>query len=432
MSGVLTFRQGDGPLPDFENPLDETADGSSNTYNVIVNATDNHGKAASFPVVVTVTNVNERPELTDPVTVTVTYDENATIDVATYTARDEEGGVTWRLTGTDSGDFAIDSSSGAVTFNDTPDFEEPVDSGGDNVYEFTVVVTDVQSGSSRLTATVDVTVTVADVEEDGAITLDTPDLAVGDTVIFTLSDPDGDIDLDSFEWLREKRTPGGSWGNTSNIETGEITYPYETDEDDTGKEIRVRVANYTDRRGSGKTATSEGTNAVTADPIINAAPRFIGSTGRRTEEGETGNVGDRFTVSDRDGDTLTFGLGTGGNSDLFEIDASTGQLSIAKPLDFETAPNAPVRFYTVTVTLHDSEDENGVDEDPPVIDVQTIASVLVLDVEEPGVVTLPEGEPEIGVRLQATLEDPDGEVTGGFRLLVVSSPSRASPVGTAC
>ena len=412
MSGVLTFRQGDGPLPDYENPLDETGDGSSNTYNVIVNATDNHGKAASFPVLVTVTNVNERPELTTPVAATVTYDENTTIDVATYTARDEEGGVTWRLTGTDSSDFAIDRDSGAVTFTATPDWEIPVDSGTDNVYEFTVIATDVQSGSSRLTATVDVTVTVADVEEAGAITLDTPDLADGDTVIFTLSDPDGDIDLDSFQWFREKRTPGGSWGNTTNIETGEITYPYETDEDDVGLEIRVRVANYTDRRGSGKSATGEGTNAVTADPIVNAAPRFIGSTDRRVEEGETGNVGDRVAVSDRDGDTLTFGLGTGGNSDLFTINTSTGQLSIAEPLDYETAPNAPVRFYTVTVTLHDGEDENGVDEDPPVIDVQTIVSVLVLDVEEPGVVTLPGGEPEIGVRLQATLEDPDGGVTG--------------------
>ena len=413
-TGVLTFIQGDGPLPDFENPLDETGDGSSNTYNVIVNATDNHRKAASFPVVVTVTNVNERPELTDPVAETVTYDENATIDVATYTARNEEGGVTWTLTGTDSSDFAIDSSSGAVTFNDPPNFESPADSGGDNVYEFTVVATDVMSGGSRLTAEVDVTVTVADLEEAGVITLNTPDLADGETVIFTLSDPDGGIDLDSFQWLREKRTPGGSWGDTTNIETGEITYPYETDEDDVGLELRVRVANYTDRRGSGKTATSEGTNAVTADPIINAAPRFIGSTGRTIEEGVSGNVGDRFTVSDRDGDTLTFGLGTGGNSDLFEINTSTGQLSIAEPLDFETAPNPPLRFYTVTVTLHDGKgvDENNMEINDSSIDVERIVSVIVLDVEEPGVVTLPAGEPEIGVRLQATLEDPDGGVSG--------------------
>ena len=411
-TGVLTFRQGNDPLPDYENPLDGTADGSSNTYNVIVNATDNHGKATSFPVVVTVTNVNERPELTAPVAAAVTYDENTTIDVATYTARDEEGGVTWSLTGTDSGDFAIDSSSGAVTFNDPPDFEAPVDSGGDNVYEFTVIATDVQSGVSRLTATVDVTVTVADVEEAGAITLDTPDLAVGDTVTFTLSDPDGGIVLTNLQWIVETRTPGGSWGNSVESRTGEITFPFETDEDDTGLEIRTRIANYTDRRGSGKTAASEGTNAVTADPIINAAPRFIGSTSRTIAEDETGNVGEPFTVSDRDGDTLTFGLGTGGNSGLFGINASTGQLSIAEPLDFETAPNAPVRFYTVTVTLHDGEDENGVDEDPPVIDVQTIVSVYVLDVEEPGVVTLPGGEPEIGVRLQATLGDPDGGVSG--------------------
>ena len=64
---------------------------------------------------VTVTNINERPELTAPITTDVTYDENDANEtyisetVVSYTARDEEGGVTWSLTGTDSSDFAIDS-----------------------------------------------------------------------------------------------------------------------------------------------------------------------------------------------------------------------------------------------------------------------------------------------------------------------------------
>ena len=57
------------------------------------------------------------------------------------------------------------AADGVVTFAETPNYEEPKDSGGDNGYEFTVVATDVQSGSSRRNVSQAVTVTVGDVEE---------------------------------------------------------------------------------------------------------------------------------------------------------------------------------------------------------------------------------------------------------------------------
>ena len=104
--------------------------------------------------------------------VSVTYNENATIDVADYDARDEEGGVTWSLTGTDASDFDIDTG-GVVTFAATPDYEMPTGSQSDgtdingNQYTFTVVATDVLSDAPRRNVSVDVTVTVADVEEAG-------------------------------------------------------------------------------------------------------------------------------------------------------------------------------------------------------------------------------------------------------------------------
>ena len=65
--GVLTFTQDTnfmhGPLPNFEHPRDDATDGS-NTYNIMVVATDNHAKAEEYAVVVTVTDVNEAPEFT--------------------------------------------------------------------------------------------------------------------------------------------------------------------------------------------------------------------------------------------------------------------------------------------------------------------------------------------------------------------------------
>ena len=67
---------------------------------------------------------------------------------------------TFELTGDDSGDFEI-TSDGTLSFKNPPDFENPADSDGDNVYEITVTasVPGMKDGS------LDVTVTVTDVVE---------------------------------------------------------------------------------------------------------------------------------------------------------------------------------------------------------------------------------------------------------------------------
>ena len=137
-------------------------------------------KFTDYAVVVTVTDVNEAPEFTGTPETAITLDEHdandnyVVMDLADYDARDEEGGVTWSLTGTDRRDFAI-STDGVVTFAETPNYEEPEDVGGNNVYEFSVVATDVLlSGSSRRDVSQAVTVTVGDVEEAGTLTVDNP------------------------------------------------------------------------------------------------------------------------------------------------------------------------------------------------------------------------------------------------------------------
>ncbi len=424
MSGVLTFTQNSGlnagPLPNFEAPQDDST-GGSNTYNVTVVATDDHGKAEEYAVVIIVTDVNEAPEFEGTPMVSVTYDENATMDVADYDARDEEpGGVTWSLTGTDAGDFSIDTG-GVVTFAATPDWEMPTGSQSDgtdingNQYTFTVVATDVLSDAPRRNVSVDVTVTVADVEEAGAISVSNPTPAVGETVTFMLTDPDGGIVVDDsqdgFNWTIQAREPMGVWQQialTNNVST---SFPVTVTEDHTGKELRAVVDPYTDRRGTGKSAESMATAAVTADPIANAPPRFREGGTQHIPEGDAGrDVGIPITATDRDGDNLTFGINGGNASDYFElvtINTTSVQLRTTQALDFETAP----AFLLLTITLHDGKAEEGNVEDPPVVDVTTTVTIFVTDVEEEGVVTLSSTEPEVGTQLRATLADGDGRVT---------------------
>ena len=303
-SGVLTFAQdsgfGQGPLPNFEHPRDDdVGDGSSNTYSITVRATDDDAsnqKFTDYAVVVTVTDVNEAPEFTGTPDTAITLDEHdandnyVVMDLEDYDARDEEGVVTWSLTGTDRRDFAV-SADGVVTFVKTPNFEAPEDSGGDNVYEFRVVATDVQSGSSRRNVGSDVTVTVGDVEEDGTLAVENLNPAAGETVTFRLTDPDGGIVTTStadITWVIQSLVSGGSWARVSGVLTpASTTFPWVVDEDETGKAIRAMVT-YTDRRGSGKTAVSQQTAEVTANPIANAPPRFRGVSSWSVEEGPAG------------------------------------------------------------------------------------------------------------------------------------------------
>ena len=423
--GVLTFKQDSGPLPNFEDPRD---DGSNNTYTIIVRATDNHAKETDYAVTITVTDVNEAPEFEATPTISVMYDENATMDVADYDARDEEGGVTWSLTGTDRLAFAI-STDGVVTFAATPNYEAPVDSGGNNVYEFSVVATDVESGTSRRNVSVDVTVTVADVEELGTVTVDNLDPAVADRVKFTLTDPDGGIDLTPptqgqpppIDWTLQLRSPGGAWQTKQTNNPLGTDFHYVVDEDDEGKEMRV-VVDYIDRRGPVQhPVESDPTAAITADPIPNAKPRFTSSGTQNVEEGDTGRtVGLPITASDRDPDSLTFSI-EGAHADKFElvvVNNTTVRLRTAQAFDFETT-SGPLFLQ---VAVHDGK---GLDESNNVItvisddsiDARTTVTVTILDVEEDGVVTLDVDEPGVGTTLTATLTDGDstnsnGNVTG--------------------
>ena len=150
-SGVLTF----GSPPDHENPADADQD---NVYEVTVKASAGTNED-TLDVTITVTNVDEGFEVSG--TAAVDYAENGTAAVATYSATDlESATITWSLEGDDAADFEI-SAGGMLTFVSSPDHENPADADRDNVYEVTVKASD---GTNE--DTLDVTITVTDVDED--------------------------------------------------------------------------------------------------------------------------------------------------------------------------------------------------------------------------------------------------------------------------
>ena len=172
---ALKFRE----PPDYEDPRDA---GRDNEYELAVVATDSGGRSHRLDVTVAVTEVDEGPEITGTTAYTVA--EGQELSGAFFSATDPEDPTievtNWRTSGTDGGDFTM-SEDGELSFRSTPDYERPADSNRDNVYIFTVQVSD---GSNY--GSLDVTVTVTDLNETNPEVSGRDALSVRENVTSTL------------------------------------------------------------------------------------------------------------------------------------------------------------------------------------------------------------------------------------------------------
>ena len=211
--GVLKFTS----PPDFENLQ---GSGPNGEYEVTVVARDDAFNRSSLDVTVTVTDVNEGPEVTGSVSLTFTENQLTDRVLATYNATDPEdpfADITrWSLTGTDAGDFTIDEN-GQLSFRNVPDHERPADSNRDNEYNFSVRASD-----GSLYGYLSVTVTVEDMNEAPAITTTSKtDFSYrenGTATIYTFkaSDPE----RGTIEWL----TAGADGSDFTISETGALSF----------------------------------------------------------------------------------------------------------------------------------------------------------------------------------------------------------------
>ena len=241
------------------------------TYRVTVKATDASRASASASVTIEVVNVNEAPKVSAKGLVvsgaaSVSYAEDRTDAVATYTARgDEAAGVSWNLSGDDSSAFSI--AGGVLSFNSQPNFEAPADADTDNVYNVTV-----RAVGATISASRDVVVTVTNVDEDGTATI-TPSGQPRVDVELTaaLTDIDGTPTAISWQWSRSTSNTGG-WSNIAGGRQANYT-PTVADEDNY---LRA-TASYTDPQGSGKSESAV-TSAVVLAASTEGTPGTVALT----------------------------------------------------------------------------------------------------------------------------------------------------------
>ena len=164
-TGALTFAS----PPNFENSADDNND---NEYVLTVVATDEEFHTDRVAFTITVTDLDEGPQIRLEGTATIRVPENndETQVLADYAATDPENSgilvARWRTSGRDGGDFVI-SELGELRFRYSPDYERPADSDRDNIYEVTVRASD---GRSYSTLEEPLIVTVTEVNEAPVIT----------------------------------------------------------------------------------------------------------------------------------------------------------------------------------------------------------------------------------------------------------------------
>ena len=186
-------------------------------------------------------------------------------------------------------DFELDAASGQVTVKGgaSIDFE------GHPSYKVLVQVSDGKDSSFGTDPAVDaettLTITVTDVEEPGTVAV-SGTLSVGEDLSVVVSDPDGSVSGESWQWSRSPRPDSGF----DDIGSADST-PYTTVDAD--KDFFLRAsASYSDRRGSGKSAsgTTELPVGVTASTLVKNTGQ--GSTGSATASGT--RVYQAFTTGD--------------------------------------------------------------------------------------------------------------------------------------
>ena len=254
-AGVLTFSS----VKDYETPDDADTD---RTYEVTVQVSDGTDSDMA-ELLVTLLNVTELTAITEPAS--VEFPENSWSRVATFTASSEEdrAGIEWILGGTDRDHFSIDNPPGALRFalqavaprifSEPPDFEAPVDPDAANTYELTLLA---EAGSS-VTDTHTFTVTVTDVDEEGALSLSSTRPALGTVLTAVPTDPDG-VTAGTALWQWERSTGRNSWA----VIDGAAAASYTPVAADTNTFLRV-TATYDDQHGTGKTVSEVAPNVVT-------------------------------------------------------------------------------------------------------------------------------------------------------------------------
>ena len=372
-SGAISF----AIVPDYENPADSDA---NNVYVLTLEVSDST-HTTSQALTISVTDSNEIPTITSATSASIT--ENTSIATTIYTASatdPENDTLTYSLSGTDQDDFTIDSSSGAISFAATPNYEAPTNADTDNDYQVTLEASD---GSN--TVTQELTFTITDVNEhsvsaptdaDDATNQIAEDAAAGTAVGITASasDADGTYNTVSYGFTNGNQTSDDNlFSIDPNSGIVKLLYSNSLDYETATSHDIVIKASSSDGSSATHAFTIDVTDVDEFDVSFATEPDADSSPNQISEDAAAGTaVGITASASDADGTNNTVSYSFDNDlltSGFFSIDASSGVVTLtnSNSLDYETATSHNIAVkasssdgssatHTFTVTVTDVDE----------------------------------------------------------------------------
>ncbi|MDA1016599.1 MAG: cadherin domain-containing protein [Planctomycetota bacterium] len=299
------------------------------------------------------TAVNDAPVITSNgggANAAINIAEN-TAAVTTVTSSDiDRGTPVYSISGgADAAKFAINSSSGVLTFISAPDYETPTDIGADNVYDVTVQVSD---GSLTDTQAIAVTITPVNdnspvITSDGGGATASFNVAENSTAVTTVTATDADLPAQALTYSISGGPDAAQFvvNNSTGVLSFVLARDFETPADADFNNVYVVTITVDD----GLTGTVMQTLSVTITDVNEFPVSAIGDSDRTTdavaENQPAGTVvGVTSFASDSDGtDSVSYSLDDNA-SGLFAIHATTGVVTTTATLDAETSLS-----YSITV-----------------------------------------------------------------------------------
>lgn len=351
-SGAIAFVS----TPNFESPDDGNGD---NVYELEITADDGTGNTATQTLTISVNDVQEGPPVLDGGATRIISIEEGQTAVGTFSATDPDTAQTLEYSiggptggGDDAALFSIDPSTGELSFNSAPDFANPSDVGGDNIYNVNITVTDGEGGSDTQAAIITVTEAAANsapvITSPASVNVDENEFAVT-----TVTATDADTDTVTFS------ITGGADAALFSIDanTGELTFnsapnfeaPVDTN-DDNIYEVEVTAD---DGNGGADTQTilaaiQEVNEPPVFSPSVLFTPYFEGQPSllvAQVSAHDTEDVGD---------DGITYSIVGGEDAALFSVDPIIGDVSFIAAPDYEVPGDADGNnIYRLTVQATD-------------------------------------------------------------------------------
>ena len=343
----------------------------------------------SVVVTVHVLDVNEGFEATGPSA--ISWQENESGLLGAYEAEDPEmEALAWTVEGDDEDDLAV-NSRGQLRFRESPNYEEPADADGDNIYRVIVYARDAVNESF-----VPVEITVEDVQELPEVTgpehVTIPEnssvLVIGQ---YTALDPEDD----KIVWLGREGPDASKFGLRAfdGIMSFDRAPDFEARADANADNVYEVIVAASDE--SAAQLNRYGSLAVRVTVTdVNETPTIKGPASPVSfAENGSGAVA-THTTADPDDDTVTLSLG-GSDKDHFTL--ANGVITFNTAPDFEArADSNGDNDYELTLTASDGEAWAAQD-----------VTVRVTDEDEVGELMLSSPQPRIGIAFTATLDEPD-------------------------